>query len=50
MTSLFREISDHVSENAESEKSAQKPKSPDNGEQGHFLESQAQRLRLIKVF
>ena len=45
MTSLFREISDHALENAES----QKHKSPDGDEPGHFLESQGQRLRLIEV-
>ena len=51
MTSLFRQISDHVLENAEPEKSviSQNHKPPDGGKLGPFLESQAQRLRHIKV-
>lgn len=45
MTSLFRQISDHVLENGIS----QNHKPPDGGKLGPFLESQAQRLRHIKV-
>ena len=50
MTSLFRQISDHVYEDPEPEKSAisKNHKSPDGGEIDPFLESQAQRLRHIK--